>query len=531
MKRRLSLLILVVFAVSIFFPIKALAIGGYFVIKGEKIYHSATCEKIRNQNIENMRWYESLDKLKWSGCEPCPNCKTSRYNYDRDGDTFLNSKSNEKQNWLEIERFFGITDGYNSGFKEGTEKGYNKGYKEGLESADKTILNEAKEERQQSLAYILVAIFLIILMFVGGFIEYLSLEKKEKRVQALKDQGEQVIANKTREFNEWADVEKNKILQQYDKINLVIKSTKQNNPELARQISDVQYYFDMDTHRQMVNKPRPAIRAAEEVKKIASEKRSLLKENRQLQYQLDFYEKLFPWLEEFKEVPSDEAVSYATGSYGSEYDAVRKWISPEDFEKLSNAEKYQKILDRWKARKKTDWDVGIEYERYIGYKLECDGYKVSYIGAMFGLKDMGRDLIATKSGKTLVIQCKRWSKEKTIHEKHLFQLYGSTAVYAIEHPSVQCKAVFITTTELSETARKCAEYCDISVVENCPMGDYPLIKCNANKDGEKIYHLPFDQQYDKIVISKNKQSSYAWTTHEAEQKGFRRAYRWNPNKS
>ena len=30
---------------------------------------------------------------------------------------------------------------------------------------------------------------------------------------------------------------------------------------------------------------------------------------------------------------------------------------------------------------------------------------------------------------------------------------------------------------------------------------YPMIKCNISpKDGEKIYHLPMDQQYDRVVI-------------------------------
>ena len=311
----------------------------------------------------------------------------------------------------------------------------------------------------------------------------------------------------------------------------ITKETRQKHPELARQIADAQYYLDMRSYDQLLNQKRPALKAAEEVKKISSEKKQLLTENKQLQYQIDFYETLFPWLEEFKEVPSDDAITYATGAYSSEYDAVRKWLSPEEYSKLDNSEKFQLALDRWKARKKDDWDVGIEYERYIGYRLECDGYKVTYLGATLGLKDMGRDLLARKDGKTLVIQCKRWSKEKTIHEKHIFQLYGSTAVLSIENPGTKYKGVFITSATLSDTAKKCAKYCNISVIEMCPMEDYPLIKCNASKTGEKIYHLPFDQQYDKVVISKNSKSCYVWSTKEAEAKGFRRAYRWHPNKS
>ena len=309
----------------------------------------------------------------------------------------------------------------------------------------------------------------------------------------------------------------------------LISETRQSHPMLAAEIADAQHYLDMGIYSSLINKQRPAIRAAEELKQIASDKRELLRQNRILQYQLDFYEKLFPWLEEFKEIPSDEAIAYATDSYGSEYDAVKKWLSPEEYNRLENAEKFQLALDRWKNRKKNDWDIGIEYERYIGYMLECEGYKVTYIGATMGLKDMGRDLLAVKNEKALVIQCKRWAKDKTIHEKHIFQLYGSIAVLSIENPDVNYKGVFITTATLSDTAKKCAEYCGISIVEACPIADYPLVKCNASKTGELIYHLPFDQQYDKVVVSKNKRSCYAWTTKEAESKGFRRAYRWHPN--
>lgn len=374
----------------------------------------------------------------------------------------------------------------------------------------------------------------------------IAIEKEKERVQAslLSEQANmqaKLDAQRTEMLREVSTIrdetlsdlriERDAIKQAERNLEMIIKNTKQQHPELASQIADAQYYLDMRSFNRLLYGQRPAPKAAAEVRKIAEEKRDLMRANRQLQYQLDFYENLFPWLEQFKEIPSDDAVSYACGSYGSEYDSIKKWLSPEEYERLSNAEKFQLALDRWKNRKKEDWDVGIEYERYIGYKLECEGYKVSYPGAILGLKDMGRDLLAVKDGITLVIQCKRWAKEKTIHEKHIFQLYGSTAVLAAEHPRNRYKPVFITTASLSDIARKCADYCGITIVENCSMGEYPLIKCNKNTDGEKIYHLPFDQQYDKIVISKNKQSCYAWTIREAEDLGFRRAYRWRPNKS
>ena len=48
-----------------------------------------------------------------------------------------------------------------------------------------------------------------------------------------------------------------------------------------------------------------------------------------------------------------------------------------------------------------------------------------------------------------------------------------------------------------------------------------MIKCNVNKvTSEKIYHLPIDQQYDKILIGDEQGECYAATTEEAENKDF-----------
>jgi hypothetical protein len=55
-----------------------------------------------------------------------------------------------------------------------------------------------------------------------------------------------------------------------------------------------------------------------------------------------------------------------------------------------------------------------------------------------------------------------------------------------------------------------------------------MIKCNINQTtGEKIYHLPFDQQYDRTRIIISKGECYASTVSEAESKGFRRAFRFS----
>ena len=167
------------------------------------------------------------------------------------------------------------------------------------------------------------------------------------------------------------------------------------------------------------------------------------------------------------------------------------------------------------------------FERYIGYCYEQNGWEVEFIGAIKGLEDMGRDLICRKSGKLQIVQCKYWAAEKTIHEKHIFQLFGSCVQYGIEH-NKQPLGVFVTSCSLSETAKKCASYLGIEVSENIKMEHFPCIKCNI-RNGEKIYHLPFDQMYDRVKILPKSGECYCSTIAEAEALGFRRAFRWHGN--
>ena len=561
-KKLLKLLriVLTAFVFTSFIPLRANASGGYCVKKGEKVYHSVFCSETWGCKIEDLKWYKTQEEVERAGYNRCGYCSDAMFDYEEDGSTHWFSKEAKIQSALEMERFMGVMDSLDvieeeraASYEEGFNAGNAAGYKDGYQESQKQIHAIEESNNKTSFTVYCVAlgsICLSAIIYIYGRAHIAVLKKnayseidsahaeaksiKQKTdaiIQEARSEASSIISKAREEASRIGNDRLKEISTAEKNLQLVTGETKQNHPELARQIADVQYYLDMESYNRLRSKQHPAVRAADDLKRIATEKRTLVTENKQLHYQLDFYESLFPWLEEFKQVPSDEAIIYATGIYNSDYDAVRSWISPEEYAKLGNAEKYQLALDRWKSRKnKNSWDVGIEYERYIGYRLECEGYKVNYSGAMLGVNDMGRDLLAMKLGRTLVIQCKRWSKDKTIHEKHIFQLYGSIAVLSIENPGVRYKGVFITTATLSDTAKKCAEYCNISVVENCPMEDYPLIKCNASKTGEKIYHLPFDQQYDKVVISKNNQSFYAWTTKEAETNGFRRAYRWRPNK-
>jgi len=320
-------------------------------------------------------------------------------------------------------------------------------------------------------------------------------------------------------------------------------------PWLADAISQYFEMRDLKIAEFLDRKLRPAMSSAERVREIAGEKRVLQKKLRVTRNLIRYYEALFPWLSEFVGEDVDELLvqvgEQAEKETGTE-DRSLGYLTDGEKKQLSRTECYQRALDRYWQRRKTPWQIGRDYERYVGYLYEKEGFSVYYQGIVAGLEDLGRDLIAKAPDRTEVIQCKRWSEHKTIHEKHICQLFGTTLKYWIENrPSVsepagqqlelfpamleqeRIRGVFVTSTSLSETAREFAKELGIVVREEFPFDRYPCIKCNVSRQtGEKIYHLPFDQQYDKTVIEEERNECYVETVVEAEKLGFRRAFRW-----
>lgn len=267
------------------------------------------------------------------------------------------------------------------------------------------------------------------------------------------------------------------------------------------------------------------------IREIRKDAQTIVEKNKESQYQLAYLLNLFPSLQdvidaEFSQLPVIEV------SEQSNYDSVRDYLSRDEYANLNEAERNQLALDRYKcSHNKTKWQIGRDYELYIGYMYRQKGYDVDYFGSYMGLEDLGRDIIAKKNTEVLIIQCKYWSSKKQIHENHVNQLYGTIASYCIENRvnRENVKGILVTNIELSTMAKKMATYLGIEYIENCKMGDYPCIKCNIGHGvyGEqtKIYHLPFDQQYDSTKI-KHKGEFFALTVAEAEAAGFRRAFKW-----
>jgi hypothetical protein len=332
-------------------------------------------------------------------------------------------------------------------------------------------------------------------------------------------------------------------------IDRVIKEKTQGFPWLADAISQYFEFRDLKIAEFLENKLRPAVSSAERVKELAQEKREFQKKFIITRNLIKYYEALFPWLTDFVGEDIDELLvqaSQQTQSEDEEFDPVRTYLTPGEYEKLSTTERNQRALDRYWSKKKTSWQIGRDYERYIGYLYEQKGYSVYYQGIEKGLEDLGRDLICKNGDQVEIIQCKYWREERTIHEKHINQLFGTTVEYFIKHidhhsnpqldffPSMLrsklITASFVTSASLSETAREFAGILGVKVMDRFPFKQYPSIKCNvSHRDRTKIYHLPFDQQYDRTTIDEERNECYVSTVAEAERLGFRRAWRWRGN--
>lgn len=313
--------------------------------------------------------------------------------------------------------------------------------------------------------------------------------------------------------------------------NRILEDKKQTAPWLAGLWAEYEEYSDL--HRSAGLRAN-ATHAKLLVKELRKEKRELIFANRALLHQLNYDLSLFPWLAQYHELtPEDGLRAAQEAAAASDDEAAAKeeslWLAPAEYAALPEAEKYQRALERYLARPRSDWQAGRDYERYIGYLYEKAGYTVRYTGATQGLGDMGRDLIASKDGAVDIVQCKRWKVGKQIRENAIFQLVGTTAMYKKEHPSLSVRPVFVTTASLSEEAQICADYLHVTVRQNLPLADYPQIKCNVGKDGEKYYHLPFFQRYDVTMISYADGDMYCSTVQEAIDAGFIRAKRWLPD--
>lgn len=230
-------------------------------------------------------------------------------------------------------------------------------------------------------------------------------------------------------------------------------------------------------------------------------------------------EKLKPVLAHSKPAPQPKRAS--VDLFAPVSPPVHQPVRSISAEQVPLAQEQQFALDKYNKRNRTDWEVGLDFERLIGYQYEIRGYMVKYIGATSGKEDMGRDLIVSNSVNTYIVQCKRWSRSSQIHEKYIFQLYGTTELYKKQHPGASVTGVFITTAYFSAQAKAAAANLGIEMIEHYTFHQHPLIKCKASA---KRYYLPMDSEYDKISVNVAAGDYYCDTVAAAISAGFQSAY-------
>ncbi len=392
--------------------------------------------------------------------------------------------------------------------------------------------------------YVLIICFLLsIICYICSQIhindeidEYIK--KQEKQLQDDFKKKEEFVNGFLLSEKENLKKERTIIQEREDFVNGVINGDDYIFNKIPSFVADMQAYDFSITEKYLHTKKHPAHKKAEEVGDLKKRYRQAVIEAKVATYKLQALVGLFPELENFID---EEANLNALNEYISlsdiqdDYDRVRFYISKDEYNNKTITERNQLALDRYINRNKSKEEIGAEYESCCARVLEkVFGYKVIEHGALYGLKDLGRDLICFDNinSCTYIVQCKYWGKERLIRENVIMQLYGSAVAYSVSYNSTQ-KSIFGSkiipvlmippTSVISDTAKDFIKILGIQVWEQKLLNDFPRIKCNIN-NGNKIYHLPFDQQYKRTIIDKPGEF-YACNVKEAEDAGFRRAMR------
>lgn len=175
-------------------------------------------------------------------------------------------------------------------------------------------------------------------------------------------------------------------------------------------------------------------------------------------------------------------------------------------------------LLRWGIDRMTPAEIGAAYEEMVAHDLMCDGWSVRYDGIGMGLADRGVDLTARKGNEVLVIQCKCWSRSKTVREDTIRKLYDTVNAMRerAANPKLSFVGVLYTSTVVSIEGKRVAKLLGVRLKARIAFRrDFPRVK--VTKDG--IYHSPLSSPYYYDIRT----PPIAWfrTTKEARDAGFR----------
>jgi DNA repair exonuclease SbcCD ATPase subunit len=140
-------------------------------------------------------------------------------------------------------------------------------------------------------------------------------------------QREQELERRKKEWNE-------KVQSDIKAVHTLAEEKSEGFPWLAEAYADYFHLQDQKAAKHLRTKKHPARKAAEEVRKIARQRRVAEKLYRVLKYQLEYYENLFPWLVDFKGEDLDDLIRQilerkekGEGLPDEPDDPVRKWLT------------------------------------------------------------------------------------------------------------------------------------------------------------------------------------------------------------
>lgn len=181
MKHKFLAILIVLLILASVLPVAGYAYGGYYVLKGEKHYHFVSCPEIMGYRIEDLKFYETKERVESIGYKPSVCCYEDTIDYESDGATIWFSSDAKLQNALELERLYGIFEGYEAGKEEGHATGYTEGLEEGISQG--TAKGKEEATKNNYLLIGLSCLFAFVGFYFGKKTKQSALEQELNSVQ------------------------------------------------------------------------------------------------------------------------------------------------------------------------------------------------------------------------------------------------------------------------------------------------------------------------------------------------------------
>ena len=182
-----------------------------------------------------------------------------------------------------------------------------------------------------------------------GISEYKNLRKEnEIKEQKLKEK-ENAIINV---FN----AREKQIQNQGEALKEIFLEKSKGFPWLSEAIAEYYRFIEFEVADYLENKSHPAFKKAEEVREVALNNRILRKQLKIAENFVNYYESLFPWITDYVGEDLDELLEYVveekSKEKSEEVDPVLDFIPRAEYENLSEEDRNQKALNRYRSEER-----------------------------------------------------------------------------------------------------------------------------------------------------------------------------------